>query len=490
MCTAAAVKSFKKLPGPRDIPLFGTVWQYSAILRGRYTFERMNVAKRDNYAKYGKIYREKIGPFTLVQLFDPVDFAKVFRSEGRCPNRPAIPITVVANKRDGISLGLGSLNGEEWRSYRMAVQKLLMHPKAASIYLPNENNVADDFVRLLGNSRNENNNVDDIHEKLLKYATEYNGVICFNKRIGCLADQIPADSDANLMANATRDVFESVQKTAFAFPLFYFVRTPMYKQYVRSYTECNRISTKYIENAWKEVESDPSLIQDSSIQHNPNLLHSLIATGKLSVEQINVILLDLFRAGIDSVAGSMAFFLYNLARHPEEQNKLYTEIQTVTRGRIDVVITDENIANMPFLKACLKESFRLNFPIEGGTTRILETDLVLSGYSIPKGTIVAMNNQTILQDDAYFDEPLLFKPERWLKNTINKTVPKFTMLPFGYGMRMCVGRRFAELAIYLATLKILKKYRIEYDRGNVDMLNRVFTIPDKPISIKFIDRQH
>lgn len=75
-------------------------------------------------------------------------------------------------------------------------------------------------------------------------------------------------------------------------------------------------------------------------------------------------------------------------------------------------------------------------------------------------TLVALNNQTICLNERYFDNPNKFIPERWLKDGSNdlRPAPNFVMLPFGYGPRMCIGRRFAEQEIYLALIKV----RIQY----------------------------
>ena len=79
-------------------------------IAGKHSFDRLHLAKLDNYQKYGKIYKEKLGPSaTIVQIFDPEDTGSIFRAEGRHPFRPALPMTLAANKRDGIVLGLGSL---------------------------------------------------------------------------------------------------------------------------------------------------------------------------------------------------------------------------------------------------------------------------------------------------------------------------------------------------------------------------------------------
>ena len=99
----------------------------------------------------------------------------------------------------------------------------------------------------------------------------------------------------------------------------------------------------------------------------------------------------------------------------------------------------------------------MNFPIEGGTTRILTKDVELGGYDVPKGTLVALNNQTMCLQERYFPDADQFIPERWLKSDVchRHELPKFVMLPFGHGVRMCLGRRFAEQEIYLAIIKVI-----------------------------------
>ena len=88
----------------------GLINKYLWHVIGRHSFERLFLAKQENHARFGKVYRECLGPgATLVQVFDPEDAATVFRADGKHPLRPPIPITIVAHHRDGFPLGLGSL---------------------------------------------------------------------------------------------------------------------------------------------------------------------------------------------------------------------------------------------------------------------------------------------------------------------------------------------------------------------------------------------
>ena len=71
--------------------------------------------------------------------------------------------------------------------------------------------------------------------------------------------------------------------------------------------------------------------------------------------------------------------------------------------------------------------------------------------------MVLSHNSTLCLHPEYFPEPNKFLPERWLRNKsgdlVNDIHP-FSLLPFGHGPRMCIGRRFAEQEIYLGLIKV------------------------------------
>jgi cytochrome P450 len=67
-----------------------------------------------------------------------------------------------------------------------------------------------------------------------------------------------------------------------------------------------------------------------------------------------------------------------------------------------------------------------------------------------------MPNLTLSNMDKYYPQADKFIPERWLKNDpeYNKRTHPFVTMPFGFGSRMCIGRRFAELEIETLVTKV------------------------------------
>lgn len=92
--------------------------------------------------------------------------------------------------------------------------------------------------------------------------------------------------------------------------------------------------------------------------------------------------LDMIFAGIDTTAAATSILMYHLANHPKKQAKLTEEIFKLLPD-IDTPLTDEILNNMPYFRACMKESMRLQ-PLIPGHLRAVGQDIILNGYQIPK----------------------------------------------------------------------------------------------------------
>lgn len=109
-------------------------------------------------------------------------------------------------------------------------------------------------------------------------------------------------------------------------------------------------------------------------------------------------------------------------------------------------------AKATYCRAVLKESLRLN-PISIGVGRILNKDAILSGYQVPKGTVIVTQNQIACRLEKHFKNASKFIPERWMRDTKEDVNPHL-VLPFGHGMRSCIARRMAEQNMLVLLLRV------------------------------------
>ncbi|KAJ8303574.1 hypothetical protein KUTeg_019970 [Tegillarca granosa] len=197
---------------------------------------------------------------------------------------------------------------------------------------------------------------------------------------------------------------------------------------------------------------------DQSVMKSP-FLQSLLSDSNLATDALFSSVVDVFIAGIDSTANTLTFLLTHLAENPEKQQKLYEELQQQFNTSDTL---EAKFRNMPYLKACLRESHRLVFPLRDGARRYLDKDMVVGGYLIPKGAFftnqLVFCNNTICQDEKYFRNPEQFIPERWLRSGGERgSIHPFSCLPFGQGTRSCIGQRFSELETYILITKVSPK---------------------------------
>ncbi|KLO06596.1 cytochrome P450 [Schizopora paradoxa] len=119
-------------------------------------------------------------------------------------------------------------------------------------------------------------------------------------------------------------------------------------------------------------------------------------------------------------------------------------------------------SGLPYIRAICREVLRWEPILPLVPPRIASENDVVDGYFIPKGTHVLVNVWAILHNPKDFPDPMAFKPERWLSGSEEERSPPLPeRVVFGTGRRVCVGRVFAENAIFLAVASILSMYNIE-----------------------------
>jgi cytochrome P450 len=211
------------------------------------------------------------------------------------------------------------------------------------------------------------------------------------------------------------------------------------------------IAKGWIEDKENEIKS---LVENNEMPELPDFLTHMLVSGKLTLKEITMNALDLLTAGIETTSTTLSWALYELAINPDSQDKLRSEVKRVVSN--DELITPEHIHNMPYLRWCIKETLRL-YSVAIVNLRRTTEDVVLSGYHIPAGNTVFVVMSEMVKSAENYSEPDKFMPERWDREG-GSNIDSFTNIQFGFGPRMCVGRRVAELELHIALADIIRKY--------------------------------
>lgn len=474
--------SLQHLPGPKpSFPFIGTGWQY--FRWSRYNLYKLHEANLDKYRRYGPIVKEEYQwRRPVVHLFKPEDFETVFRHQGKYPLRPVsefLKYYRLNNPHKYDNAGLVNSVGEEWYRLRSALTPVLMKMKSLHGMLSHQNEICDDFLTFVRRIREKNTNqIINLQDLLYRLALESICVMCMDCRLGSLDPELKPDSDAQIMISASKKMFEAYQKLYYGLPLWKYFKTPAYQKLDEAESAIYRSASKYIEKALKRIEDGTD---KKNNKHN-SILETLVQVNGLSDKETRMAIIDFISGGIFTVTNTMCFLLYHLAKNNDVQGKLYQELKRVIP---DGEITTERLANLQYLKACVKETFRLT-PTVPCLTRILPEDVTLSGYLIPAGTPLFCHFKVSCELSENFPSPKSFWPERWLNN--RNSIHPFCMLPFGFGNRMCVGRRFTEMELYITIAKIIQNFQLETVHDELGIMQAFITVPSHPVSIKFHDR--
>nr|CAH0105835.1 unnamed protein product [Daphnia galeata] len=476
-------KSFSLIPGPKPLPVVGNIWRYAI---GEYSFDQLHVTGLKKYLQFGPIVREEILPgVNLLLLYRPEDIERMYQVEGRYPSRrshTALEFYRLQRPHIYKSGGLLPTNGPEWHRLRQAFQRPLNMTENIRQYIPGIDNISCEFTEQIATSIKNNKKSADFLEDLSKIFLEFIGLVTFDTRLGSLLPGLTVDSCPNKLIQAASDTNSEILRTDNGLQFWRKWNTPAFKKISRSQEYFERVALEFVNAKNAELRS-----RNDQDQSQKTLLEVFLTSKDLDVKDVVTMVSDMLLAGIDTSSYSMSFILYHLAKNPAKQEKVYEEVNRFL-PKFSNIITQDILAELKYLKAAVKESFRLN-PISIGVGRILPEDATFSGYHCPKNTILVSQNQVSCKLECYFKNSLQFIPERWIKGDPEheKTHP-YLVLPFGHGPRACIARRLAEQNMYILLARLVKRFHIEWNGAELDVRSQLINRPDGPLKFSFTER--
>ncbi|MBD0385433.1 MAG: cytochrome P450 [Nostoc sp. C3-bin3] len=202
----------------------------------------------------------------------------------------------------------------------------------------------------------------------------------------------------------------------------------------------------YAEIAERRQRADSGCIDILSL-----LISSRDEGGQLMTEQeLHDQLMVLILGGYETTASAMAWGLYWIHQKPLIREKLLQELDTLGDS-----LDPMSISRLPYLSAVCNETLRIHPVIMFSFPRVVQEPVELLGHSLEPGTVLLPNIYLTHQREDLYPQPKEFQPERFLKHQFSP----YEFLPFGGGVRRCLGETLAIFQMKLVLATALSRYK-------------------------------
>ncbi|KAK3014928.1 hypothetical protein RJ639_009944 [Escallonia herrerae] len=421
-------KRFKLPPSPILVPVFGNWLQVGDDLNHR------NLT--DFAQKLGDIFLLRMGQRNLVVVSSPDMAKEVLHTQGvefgsRTRN---VVFDIFTGKGQDMVF---TVYGEHWRKMRRIMTVPFFTNKVVQQY---RHRWEDEIGRVVDDvmKNPEASTVGIVLRKRLQLMM-YNNMyrIMFDTRFENEEDPLFVELRA---LNGERS------RLAQSFEYNYGDFIPILRPFLRGYLKiCKEVKERRLQ-LFKDYFLDERKKLASTKSSDTNELkcaidHILDAQHKGEINEDNVLYIveNINVAAIETTLWSIEWGIAELVNHPEIQQKLRNELDTVL-GR-GVQITEPDTHKLPYLQAVIKETLRLRMAIPLLVPHMNLHDAKLGGYDIPAESKILVNAWWLANNPAQWKNPEEFRPERFLEeeSKVEASGNDFRYLPFGVGRRSCPG---------------------------------------------------
>lgn len=202
----------------------------------------------------------------------------------------------------------------------------------------------------------------------------------------------------------------------------------------------------------------------------------------LSDTEVRDQVMTLLFAGHDTTTSTVAFMLYELARHPAALAKILEEQDRVLPGGCPPTASELTGEALPELEMALEETLRLYPAAWVGPRKAVES-FEFGGHTVPAGAYVNYSSWASHRLPDVWPEPEAFVPERFAPEA-KARLPKGAYVPFGGGSRTCIGMRFGQQEIRTIVTLLLQRHHLELFPGRTMTVRQMPTLsPREPLEM-------
>jgi cytochrome P450 len=168
----------------------------------------------------------------------------------------------------------------------------------------------------------------------------------------------------------------------------------------------------------------------------------------------------LMMAAHDTTTSTLSSMFYELARHPEWQERVREESVELDRDELAF----DDLDSLTTLTQVFRETLR-RYPPLPVIPRMATDDFAFDGYVIRKDTMVVVSPILTHHMEKWWDDPFRFDPDRFSEKRAEHERHTHSWIPFGGGPHMCLGLRFAEAQVKTIVHHVVRRYRLNVPDG-------------------------
>ena len=204
-------------------------------------------------------------------------------------------------------------------------------------------------------------------------------------------------------------------------------------------------------------------------------------SGKLNLDFLVGVVYELFFAGTETTSNTIESFLACMATHPEIQDKLFEEVQSVVG---DKKLNAAHLKSLDYLQAVQFEVQRFCCIVENVAPHTLTKTVELEcGHQIQKNETVVGSISWVMRDPKLWKHPHTFNPENFLDKD-GKFESNEAFIPYGMGPRVCLGQNLADLELKITICELIRKFRVSSD-DNIDLNRKILGFTTSPFHYRY-----
>ncbi|CAL9125461.1 unnamed protein product [Musa acuminata var. zebrina] len=484
------VKIRRLPPGPPSVPILGN------LLWLRRSLREIEDILRELHARYGPVVTLHIGSRATIFILDRTIAHKALVEHGAAfSDRPApLPaVRFLSASQYNIST---AAYGPIWRLLRRNLSSEILHHSRIKLYADGRSWVLGVLIQHLRSQADAHHGVVVAMESFQFAMFCLLVLMCFGEKLDEKAIKNVEEAQRSLLLYGRK-----LSVLVFVPSISRHIFRNRLKTVLEMRERQGQLYLPLIEARKKHKQQQPPNEKERFVYSYVDSLLEIELPDeggrKLSDDEMVALCSEFLNAGTDTTSTALQWIMANLVKHQDIQEKLRDEIDGATDGRDEEEIKEEDLQRMPYLKAVILEGLRRHPPGHFVLSHAVTEDVDLCGYLMPKGTAVNFCVAEMNWDGKVWEEPMEFKPERFLSGGGGAAVDitgsrEIKMMPFGVGRRMCPGLGLAMLHLEYFVANLVREFEWKRVEGEeVDMTEKMeFTVVMKnPLRARIIPRR-